>query len=91
MNPANSESVRAAIARGDCVLALDLWNRYRATLAQEALTAESLAEALALVRWGRPLLLGVREHCAARLRTLHIAGVYRAPASRRSTLLRASL
>jgi hypothetical protein len=89
--PVTAESVREAVQRGDYVQALDLWNRYAAGLASGGLTAESFAEAAALIAWCRPLLLGVREHAAARLRALHVAGIYGAPKPQRTGLIRASL
>ena len=89
--PVTVESVREAVQRGDYARALDLWNRYAAGLANGGLTTESLAEAAALIAWCRPLLLGVREHVAARLRALHVAGIYGASKPRRTGLIRASL
>jgi len=88
---ATAEDVRAAIAAGDYGHALNLWHEYAARLAAGALTEESLAEAATLLAWSRPVLLGAREHAAARLRALHVAGVYGTRAVRRTALVRASL
>ncbi|HXK03599.1 MAG TPA: hypothetical protein VMS37_14455 [Verrucomicrobiae bacterium] len=91
MNRATAQSIREAIEHGDYAQALDLWKQYTAALAASGLTAESLAEAAHVVKWSRPLLLGAREHTAARLRALHVAGIYGGPAPKRSGLVQARL
>ena len=91
MNSDLAASVHRAIAAGDYTQALDLWNRYIASLDAGGLTAESLEGVRALVSWCRPALLGAREHARKRLRVLRVAGVYNSSPSSRRSLVRTSL
>jgi hypothetical protein len=87
-----AESVRAAVASGDYVEALALWQEYTATMAADKPTRQSLAEAADLIGWSRPLLNAARTHALERLRLLHVAGVYGDEGSvRPSMVVRASL
>ena len=87
----SAESIRAAIAAGNYRQALELWNEYVAGLQSAGLKAATLAEAAELVNWSRPLLLAAREHAAARLRALHVAGEYGPRAVRGTRFVRTLL
>jgi hypothetical protein len=95
MNSAQNAAIRRAVARGEFLRVVTLWNEYAGRLQGEIsrgdCTPARMEEARELVEWSRRTVALARAHAQPRLDALRVAEQYLQRAPRSAALLRTSL
>jgi hypothetical protein len=95
MNTGRTDDMRRAVASGDWLAVLRLWDVYAAgiqeELAQGTCTRARLAEAQEFLDWAMRVALCARAQAQNRLNTIHAASQYCPQPSRPLSSLRTSL
>ena len=95
MNSMRIDAIRQAVASGDFLRAMSLWNQYTSLLHREicrcACTPAHMEEARELLEWSRRTVALARAHAQSRLDALRVADRYLQTAPRSAALLRTCL